>query len=76
MLGVFRIRIRLDSFNFGQPAPDPGSKNQTNSWKISTKINLNHLNIIHFFQNYLLCLLTEKLWTACPNVVILDLRNL
>ena len=49
----------LDPFHFDLPDPDPGSKNQPKSWKISTKINENHKNIIHFFSKLLnLCLLT------------------
>ena len=34
-LPVFRIRIRLDPFHFGQP--DPGSKNQLNHGKFPQK---------------------------------------
>ena len=50
---VFRIRIRLDPFHYGQPDSDPGSKNQPKSWKISTKINKKSLEYhTFFFQNY------------------------
>ena len=46
-----KVEKILDPFHFGQPDPDPGSKNQPKSLKISTKINQNHKNIIHFFEN-------------------------
>ena len=56
---VFRFRIRLDPFHFGQPDPYPlqrigsGSGWQKKSAKIMEifhKINQNHQNIIHFFK--------------------------
>ena len=48
---VLRIRIRLDPIHFGQLDPDPGSKKSAKIMKISTKINQNHNNTIHFFKN-------------------------
>jgi len=43
---VFRIRIRLDPFNFGIANPDSQKKNQTKSWEIHMKIYQNHKNIV------------------------------
>ena len=59
---VLLIRIRLEPFYFGQPDPDPfhemdpgRKKNQSKSWKISTKIYQNHKNFIHVFKKLYLC---------------------
>ena len=43
---VSRIRIRV-------------AKNQPKSWKISTKMNLNHQNIIHFFFKTIKLMFTD-----------------
>ena len=44
---IIRFQIRFD-----ETVPDPSSKkNQLKSWKMSTKINQNHYNIIYFFKN-------------------------
>ena len=68
---VFRISIRWDPIHFGHPDPDlfhetdPGRKKEKlKSWKMSTKINPNHKNIlyIYFFLILNFCLIDINIY--------------